>query len=61
MTQRDYKIEFDSIVKEIIAPIFKELGFRKNANNFYRDLNSIEQVSLKDTIYSEAGKFIRKQ
>ena len=44
MTQRDYKIEFDSIVKEIIAPIFKELGFRKNANNFYRDLNSIGQV-----------------
>ena len=42
--QRDFKIEFESIVKEIIAPIFKELGFRKNANNFYRDLDTIGQV-----------------
>lgn len=42
--QRDYKIEFESIVKEVIAPIFKELGFRKNANNFYLDHGFIGQV-----------------
>ncbi|MCG8389587.1 MAG: DUF4304 domain-containing protein [Cytophagales bacterium] len=44
MTQRDFKLEFDSIVKETIAPILKELGFRKNGNNFYRDLGSIGQA-----------------
>ncbi len=44
MTDRDYKIEFETIVKEVITPIFRKFGFRKSGNNFYREINSIGQV-----------------
>ncbi|MBR9778018.1 MAG: DUF4304 domain-containing protein [Cytophagales bacterium] len=44
MTDRDFKTEFDSIIKEVIAPIFKANGFKKNGNNFYRDLGEVGQA-----------------
>ncbi|MBR9920984.1 MAG: DUF4304 domain-containing protein [Bacteroidetes bacterium] len=44
MTDRDFKSEFDSIIKEVIAPIFKANGFKKNGNNFYRDLGEVGQA-----------------
>jgi hypothetical protein len=37
MTQRNLKIEFETIVKEVVAPIFQGLGFKKSGNNFYRE------------------------
>jgi len=36
MTDRDFKIEFEALLKEIVVPIFQGLGFKKNGNNFYR-------------------------
>jgi hypothetical protein len=44
MTSRDFKSEFDSIIKEVISPIFKANGFKKNGNNFYHDLGEIGQA-----------------
>tara|TARA_R110002094_G_scaffold92013_1_gene94014 strand:- start:6712 stop:7488 length:777 start_codon:yes stop_codon:yes gene_type:complete len=44
MKQRDYKSEFNSIVKGVIAPIFKDFGFKKNGNNFYRDFGEFGQA-----------------
>lgn len=44
MPTRDYKKEFESIIKEVIAPTFKDLGFRKSGNNFFRDLGAVGQV-----------------
>jgi len=44
MTDRDYKIEFETIVQEVIAPVFQGLGFKKNGNNFYREINGIGQA-----------------
>ena len=44
MTQRHFKSELDSIVKEIVAPIFKELGFKKKGYNFYRGYGEVGQA-----------------
>lgn len=44
MTNRDIKSEFDSIIKDVIAPFFKANGFKKNGNNFYRDLGEVGQA-----------------
>lgn len=44
MTNRDFKSEFDSIIKEVITPYFKANGFKKNGNNFYRDLEEVGQA-----------------
>ncbi len=44
MTDRDFKIEFETLVKEVVAPIFQGLDFKKNGNNFYREINGIGQA-----------------
>ena len=44
MTDRDIKIEFEIIVKEIVAPIFQRFGFKKSGNNFYREASGIGQA-----------------
>ena len=44
MANRNLKSEFDSIITEVIAPVFKANGFKKNGNNFYRDLGEIGQA-----------------
>ena len=46
MTDRDFKIEFETLVKEIVVPIFQGLGCKKNGNNFYREINGIGQAIL---------------
>lgn len=33
-----------NIIKDIISPLFKDLGFRKKGNNFYRQINDIIQI-----------------
>jgi hypothetical protein len=44
MTDRDYKMEFDNLIKEIIAPTFKERGFKKKVNNFYKATSDLTQI-----------------
>ncbi len=39
MTDRDFKIEFETLVKEVVTPIFQGLEFKKNGNNFYREIH----------------------
>lgn len=35
--------QFDEVLKEVITPQLKSLGFKKSGNNFYRDLGDIGQ------------------
>lgn len=42
--KRDFQNEFDDIVKEIIIPFFKELGFKRNGKSFNKKINDIVQV-----------------
>ena len=44
MEDRDLSLEFKTLVKEVVFPIFQEYGFKKNGNNFYRDINGIGQA-----------------
>lgn len=44
MITRDFKTEFDNLIKEIIAPTFKMIGFKKKANNFYKSTNDLIQI-----------------
>lgn len=41
---RDFKVEFDNLIKEVIAPILKENGFKKKASNFYKPSHDLIQV-----------------
>ena len=41
---RNLQIEFDEILRLIIQPFFKELGFKKNGNGFNNKTNEIIQV-----------------
>ncbi|SDL86653.1 protein of unknown function [Salinimicrobium catena] len=40
----DLNLEYDSIIKEVITPIFKNFGFKKIGNNFYRDFGETGQA-----------------
>jgi hypothetical protein len=44
MSERNFKEEFDDIIKNVIAPIFKEKGFKKYGLNFHRESGEIIQV-----------------
>jgi hypothetical protein len=44
MTTRDFQTEFDNLIKEIINPTLKNLGFKKNARNYKKIVNDIVQV-----------------
>ena len=41
---RNFKVEFDNLIKEIIAPAFKAIGFKKKNNNFYKSTNDLIQI-----------------
>lgn len=38
---RNFKVEFDNLIKEIIVPAFKAIGFKKKNNNFYKSTNDL--------------------
>lgn len=42
-SSENLKTEFDGILKETIVPFFKDLGFKRKAQNFYRPINDIGQ------------------
>ncbi|HEX9825739.1 MAG TPA: DUF4304 domain-containing protein [Flavobacteriaceae bacterium] len=44
MINKDLNKEFNSIIRDIISPIFKDLGFKKKGNNFYRDFGDTGQA-----------------
>ncbi len=44
MIERDYNTEFDNLIKEIITPTFKIIGFKKKANNFFKSTNDLIQI-----------------
>ena len=37
MTTRDFQTQFDNLIKEIINPTLKNLGFKKNARNYKKE------------------------
>ena len=43
MTPENLKTDFDTIFKDVIIPFFKELGFKRKAQNFVRQTNDIVQ------------------
>jgi hypothetical protein len=43
MSQENLKTEFDETLKEVIIPFFKEFGFKRKSQNFYRQINDIGQ------------------
>ena len=44
MTDRDFQKEFDSLIKEIVTPTFKQFGFKKKDKNFYRKTYDLTQI-----------------
>lgn len=42
--ERNLQLEFDEILKSLIFPFFKELGFRKNGNGFNKKTSELTQV-----------------
>lgn len=44
MTTRNFQAEFDNLIKEIVNPILKNLGFKKNARSYKKNINDIVQV-----------------
>ncbi len=61
MTERDLKIEFDSILKDIVSPIFKSYGFKKQRNHFFRENEIIIQtfnVQQSQWNNAESKKFV---
>lgn len=42
--ERNLQFEFDEILKNIVYPFFKELGFKKNGNGFNKKTNELIQV-----------------
>ena len=44
MKERDLISEFDSLIKYTLAPFFKEHGFKKSGNNFYRVTDELIQT-----------------
>jgi hypothetical protein len=42
--ERDFQIEFDEILKNLVIPFFKDLGFKKNGNGFNKKIGEITQV-----------------
>jgi hypothetical protein len=44
MTNKELNTEYNLIIKNIVAPIFKRLGFKKSGTNFYRKTDDIIQV-----------------
>lgn len=43
MNQENLKAEFDDILKTTIIPFFKEYGFKRKSQNFYKQINDIGQ------------------
>ncbi|UXD71813.1 DUF4304 domain-containing protein (plasmid) [Sphingobacterium faecium] len=44
IAQRNLQLEFDEILKNIVFPFFKELGFKKKGNVFNKKTSEITQV-----------------
>lgn len=44
MTNKELKEEFDLIIKNVVAPFFKRLGFKKNGTHFFRETEELVQV-----------------
>lgn len=42
--ERNLQSEFDEILKNLVFPFFKELGFKKNGNGFNKKIGEITQV-----------------
>jgi hypothetical protein len=42
--ERDFQVEFDEILKNLVVPFFKELGFKKSGNGFNRKTGEITQA-----------------
>lgn len=42
--ERNLQLEFDEILKNLVFPLFKELGFKKSGNGFNKKTNEITQV-----------------
>lgn len=43
MSEENLKTAFDEILKETIVPFFREFGFKRKSQNFYRQTNDIGQ------------------
>jgi len=44
IAQRNLQLEFDEILKNLVFPFFKELGFKKNGNGFNKITSELTQV-----------------
>ncbi|WP_413998199.1 DUF4304 domain-containing protein [Flavobacterium sp. W1B] len=42
--ERNLQLEFDEILKNLVFPFFKELGFKKNGNGFNKKTSELTQV-----------------
>jgi hypothetical protein len=42
--ERNLQLEFDEILKNLVFPFFKELGFKKSGNGFNKKTNELTQV-----------------
>ncbi len=42
--ERNLQLEFDEILKNLVFPFFKELGFKKNGNGFNKKSSELTQV-----------------
>lgn len=56
-TDRNLQLEFNEILENVISPFFKEMGFRKNGNNFNRKTNElIQAVSVQKSQWNSQDK-----
>jgi hypothetical protein len=44
MTTRNFQVEFDNLIKEIVNPALKKIGFKKSVRNYKKSINDIVQV-----------------
>lgn len=57
--ERDLAIEFQTIIKTIIAPLLKESGFKKNNLNFNRTINELVQsINIQRSQYNHVERVL---
>jgi hypothetical protein len=44
MTDKDLNKEFDKLITDVCAPVFKSLGFKKSGTNFFRQTDELIQT-----------------
>jgi len=53
----DIAKKIDAIIKERLAPLLKNIGFKKKARNFYREFeNRIELINVQSSKWNEGNE-----